>query len=275
MERKVRKLREILKRMGKIMVAFSGGVDSSVLLKIATESLDKRDIIAVTAVSPTYTAQEKREAVKIARAFKVKHVLVETDEFKDKRFVANPPERCFYCKSELFKKMEQLCRQYGFDSIVDGTNRDDSMDFRPGEKARKIYGVRSPLQEAGMGKKEIRLYAKNKKLSFWDKPSMACIASRIPYGQAISKSRLKRIGEGEKFLRSLGFREVRLRDYGNLARIEISRERLEDAVRMKEKISRKLKKAGYDYITLDLEGFRSGSMNRALKILPPSNKNGK
>jgi len=275
MERKIRKLQKILRGLEKIVVAFSGGVDSSVLLGMASDTLGKKNVLAVTAVSPTYTSGEKREAGRIAKSFRVRQVFIETDELRNRKFVSNPPERCFHCKNALFKKMDRIRRQSGFKCVVDGTNKDDTGDFRPGEKAKTLYGVRSPLQEAGIGKEEIRLYAKNKGYPFWNKPSMACLASRIPYGQPISREKLERIGECEKFLQSLGLKEVRLRDYGDLARIEVSAEQLEDAVRMKEKISRKLKKAGYLYVTLDLEGFRSGSMNRVLKTLPPSVKNEK
>ncbi len=265
MERKIRKLQKILERMGKIVVAFSGGIDSSVLLKIAADRLEGKNLLAVSAVSPIHPAWEKREAVRIARLFKVKHLFIATEELKDTKFISNAANRCFYCKKELFEKMEQIRQKYGFNCIADGTNIDDFRDFRPGEQAKKMYGVCSPLKEAGLTKNEIRRYAKNIGLPFWDKPSMSCLSSRIPYGQKISLDRLKRIEKGESFLKSLGFRQVRIRDYGYLARIEVSEDKLKDAVKMKERISRKLKKTGYTYITLDLEGFRSGSMNKQLE----------
>lgn len=264
MEKKLERLEKILKEMQKAVIAFSGGVDSSVLLKIAVDTLGKKNVIAVTAVSPTYTAEEKREAKKIAGGFKVKHIFAATEKFRNKNFASNPPERCFYCKKELFKKLEEIRRNHGFKHIADGTNRDDEKDYRPGEKAKKMYGVRSPLKEAGIGKKEIRLYAKKAGLFFWNKPAAACLASRIPYGQKITACKLQRIGKGERVLHAMGFTQVRIRDYGTLARIEIPKEEMAKAVKMQKEIAEKLKKTGYTYIALDLEGFRSGSMNEVL-----------
>ena len=265
MGKKFEALQKILKELGKPVIAFSGGVDSAVLLKIAAGTLGKENVVAVTAVSPTYTGEEKREAVKIAKSFGVRHILAETEEFRDKNFVSNTPERCFFCKKELFEKLEEIRRQNGFDYIADGTNKDDEKDFRPGEKAKKLYPVRSPLREAAITKKEIRLYAKNAGLSYWNKPSMACLASRIPYGRKITPAGIERISEGERFLKKLGFTEVRLRDYGDTARIEVARGEMGNALRMGDRISKRMKKLGYTYVTLDLEGFRSGSMNRALE----------
>ncbi len=268
MEGKIRKAEEILKSLEKVLVAFSGGVDSSVLLKISLDSLGRNRVIAVTAVSPIHPAAEKKEAVKIAAELKATHLFIETGELKDSRFMSNLPERCFYCKEALFSMMEEIRSLRGFNAVVDGTNRDDSGDYRPGEKAGRMFGVRSPLREAGMTKEDVRRYARQSGLPCWDKPSNSCLASRIPYGQDISLERLSRIHSGEKYLYSLGFREVRLRDYGDLARIEIPSVQLRDAVSMKERIAARLKKYGYHYITLDLEGFRSGSMNNVLKGSP-------
>ncbi len=265
MDKKIEKLRSILKGMGKIVIAFSGGVDSSVVLKAAADTCGKDNVLAATACSPTYTETEKIDAEKTAKSLGIRHVFFQTEEFQNADFLSNPPERCFHCKKELLAKLETIRKNSGFDTVAEGSNKDDEKDFRPGNKAKEIFGVRSPLQEAGLTKDEIRSYARELGLDCWNKPSAACLASRIPYGSKITDEKLARIEKTERYLRKKGFCPVRVRDYGELARIEIPLSQMRKALESREKICRKLKSAGYNYVTLDMEGFRSGSMNLDLR----------
>lgn len=265
MEKKIEKLKKHLKRLKKVIVAYSGGVDSSFLLKVAVDALGKNNIIAVCGISPTYTEEERKFAKNFCKKLGIKLIEVKTEEFKDKNFINNPPDRCFLCKKELFGKIEEIRKKFNFFYIVDGTNKDDESDYRPGEKAKKIYNILSPLKECGMRKDEIREMSKKLNLPTWNKPQMACLASRIPYGEKITKEKLERIKKGEKFLYSLGFKIIRIRDYNELAKIEVDKEEIEKVIRFKDKIIKRLKKVGYKYITLDLEGYRTGSMNEILR----------
>ncbi len=265
-KKKLKKLKEYLRDLKKVVVAYSGGVDSSFLLKVAFDTLGKENVIAVNAISPTYTEQERKFAEKFCKEFGIKLITIKTDEFKDENFINNPPNRCFWCKKELFGKIEEIRKKYDFNFIIDGTNKDDEYDYRPGEIAKKIYNVISPLKECGIGKKEIREMSKMMKLPSYNKPQMACLASRIPYGEKITQKKLRRIEQGEDFLYSLGFKLVRVRDYNELARIEVEKNEIKKIIRFKDKITKKFKKIGYKYITVDLEGYRTGSMNEILKI---------
>ncbi len=262
--KKLEKIKDILKELKKVIIAYSGGTDSTLLLKLAVDTLGKENVLAVTGVSLIYPEEERRLSEKITKDLGVRHIFIQTDELKNKKFIDNPPDRCFYCKKELFSKLKDIAKKYGFKNIIDGTNKDDEKDFRPGEKAKKIFNVYSPLKEAGIGKEEIRRLSKKMNLPTWNKPQMACLASRIPYGEKITEEKLKRIEEGEKFLKNLGFVNVRLRDYDRLARIEVEKERIKELFENRGKVIKKLKSLGYTYITVDLEGFRSGSMNEVL-----------
>jgi uncharacterized protein len=221
---------------------------------------------AVTACSPTYPEHEKDQAAAIARRIGARHEFINSDEFEDPSFRANPPNRCYYCKKELFSKLQAVAAAEGLPVIVDGSNADDEGDFRPGRNAAKEMGVRSPLAELGFGKSLIRQMAKAQGLPNWDQPACACLASRIPYGQEITPLRLKRVAEAEAALRSLGFRTVRVRDHGTLARIEIPRDELERTLQagIQQRLIDACKQQGYVYVCLDLEGYRTGSMNAVL-----------
>lgn len=248
--------------MGKVLIAFSGGSDSTFLLKAASLGL-AGDVLAVTADSETYPAEELKQAKRIAKEMRVKLIVIRTHEFRNQKFKSNPANRCYYCKKELFEKLSRIARKYNIKYILDGSNVDDKSDFRPGSKARKEFTIRSPLLEAGLGKKEIRQLSKKLGLKTWDKPALACLASRIPYGVKINSGDLLRIDRAEQFLRSLGFRQVRLRHYGKLARIEVERPKIARLIkpRVRDKIIDRLKKLGYNYVTVDLAGYRTGSLN--------------
>jgi uncharacterized protein len=272
---KYKKLKEILKKYGGLLVAYSGGVDSSLLLKVAHDVLGD-NVLAVIAKSETYPEEEGNAAVKYARKLGVRYKIIHTKEFNDERFISNPPERCYYCKKELFSQLSAIAKKEGIKYVADGSNVSDLSDFRPGTNASREYGIKSPLREAGFTKDDIRKLSKELKLPTWNKPQLACIASRIPYGTRITKDILKRIEKGEKYLRSLGLKQVRVRHHGNLARIEVDKCDLISLIEkgIADKIDKKFKSLGYNYVTIDLAGYRTGSMNEILnsKVLhgPPA-----
>jgi len=261
--KKINKLKKILKDMGSLIIAFSGGVDSSFLLKIAENVLGK-NVIAVTAKSLTYPRREFEDAKRIARSLNCRQIIIDSNELKIKEFRNNSKNRCYFCKKELFLKLISIKNKYKFNFVVDGTNYDDLNTFRPGLKALKELGIRSPLAEAGLTKEEIRKYSKILNLSTWNKPAFSCLSSRFPYGEEISELKLKKIGKAESFLHSLGFRQVRVRYHYPIARIEIEKEEIPKILQsnIREKMIKQLKKIGFEYITLDLEGYRSGSMDK-------------
>jgi pyridinium-3,5-biscarboxylic acid mononucleotide sulfurtransferase len=262
---KVKKLKSILKDMGSVLVAYSGGVDSTFLLKVCRQVLGD-NVLAVTGDSATYPAQELAFAKKAARDIGSRHLIIKTDELADKRFTANSPRRCYYCKSELFGALKSLAKEKKMNFVIDASSVSDRHDYRPGSKAGQLLGVRSPLEEAGFTKEDIRKASRALKLSTWDKPSLACLASRIPYGTPIAPALLGRISKAEKFLQGLGFRQVRLRHYNGLCRIEVPESNIAALVAQRDRITRRLKKLGYQYITIDLQGYRTGSMNETLKF---------
>jgi uncharacterized protein len=262
---KLENLKESIRRMGSLAVAYSGGVDSTFLLKVAHDVLDA-NVIAVTARSSTYPEREFREATDFARKIGVKHVVIVSEELDIKGFSDNPVDRCYFCKRELFTKILDVAKQSGLKYVADGSNVDDLGDYRPGMKAVVELGVVCPLKEAGMGKNDIRILSKEMNLPTWDKPAFACLSSRFPYGQKITREKLEVIDRMEQYLMDLGFRQVRVRHHGDIARIEVSAEerpKFFDTGLM-DRIHGKFRQFGFAYVALDLKGYRTGSMNEVI-----------
>ncbi len=265
MKEKRERLIDELKKLESVCVAYSGGVDSTFLLAVAHEALGEK-AHAVIASSPTYPRREFTEAVGIAEKLGIAYSVVETDELEDPGFVTNPPSRCYACKTTLFHAVKEVADQKGFTHILIGNNADDTGDYRPGIAAAAKLGARSPLMELGFTKNEIRTLSREMGLPTWNKPAMACLSSRIPYGQEINVEKLSRIEKSENALRDMGISQLRVRDHGEVARVEVSPDDIEKLTRkeVREKIVEALKKAGYAYVCIDLEGYRTGAMNEVL-----------
>ncbi|OGL41247.1 MAG: TIGR00268 family protein [Candidatus Schekmanbacteria bacterium RBG_13_48_7] len=272
-ENKLLNLKNILKEMECVLVAFSGGVDSTFLLKVSSEVL-KESVLAVTAISPTYPRYEYEEAVKIAGELNVKHKTIDSRELENPEFVKNTSERCFHCKTELFSELVKIAQAEGFKFVLDATNADDLKDYRPGREAAKKLGIKSPLVDTGFTKQEIRDLSKKLGLRTWNKPSFACLASRFPYGTQITAENLEMVYKGEMFLKKHGFHQYRVRHHAPIVRLELDTEGFAKLQNQEicEKIVKFFKKIGYLYITVDIQGYRTGSLNETLnlkQIVPP------
>src|SRR5829696_5882195 len=264
-EERLRKLEAMVAPYGSALVAFSGGVDSSLALAIAARALPKERVLAVTSNNETYLPSELDLARGFAASIGVEHLVVNTRELDDPNYASNPANRSYFCKSTLYSDLAKIAAERGYSWVVDGANKDDEGDYRPGRKAAKELGVVSPLSLAGMGKTEVREVAKYLRLPSWDKPALACLSSRFPYGQEITPEKLAQVARAEEFMRSRGYKQVRVRHHGDIARLEIGPDELDRAFKEREEISAELKDAGFLYVTLDLAGYRSGSLNAALK----------
>ncbi|HUI68334.1 MAG TPA: ATP-dependent sacrificial sulfur transferase LarE [Nitrospirota bacterium] len=264
-EQKWDRLRTLLRGMKCAVLAYSGGVDSSLLLRATAEVMGPR-LIAITAVSETYPPGELEAAKEFARTLGVTHRILRTQELASEEFVRNSPERCYFCKKELYGKLKKIAETEGISCILDGSNTDDLDDYRPGRKAAEEFSVRSPLVETGLSKSDVRELARFLNLPVWDKPSLACFSSRIPYGTRITPDIIETVKNAEDHLHVLGLRQVRVRHHGNIARIEIDREAFGQLFSNEtaEKVTSALKGLGYTYVCLDLEGYRTGSMNAEL-----------
>jgi uncharacterized protein len=263
---KYARLREIVRGLESTLVAFSAGVDSTLLLKVCVDELGPERAVAVTAVSESYPSHELAQAKRLARDIGARHLLVDTNELADENYASNPTNRCFYCKQELFTTVFPLAEREGLKTVVYGANLDDTGDFRPGMQAAKQLGARAPLLDAEMGKPEIRAVSRLLGLETWDKPAFACLSSRIPYGERVTEEKLQQIDRAEIALVAEGFRQVRVRHHGEIARIEVPPEDLSHffARGRNERVTRALKEIGFRYVTLDLQGYRSGSLNEGL-----------
>ncbi len=263
---KAQHLRALVRSYHSVLVAFSGGVDSAYLAYVAHEELGER-ALAVTGDSASYPSFQRELAGKLTAQFGLFHEIICTEEFDDPNYTSNPQNRCYHCKSELYTKLHKLARDRGFEVICDGTNADDVGDYRPGRQAAREMGVRSPLLECGLTKRDIRELSHRAGLSTWDEPASACLSSRVPYGQMITIEKLSMVDKAEIALKQLGFRQVRVRHHGDVARIEVAEEEMPRALdpEMTRRMSASLRALGFKYVTLDLEGYRTGSLNEVLK----------
>jgi uncharacterized protein len=266
MDAKEKKLRELLQGYGRVAVGFSGGVDSTLLLRVAVDVLGRANVLALIADTPSLPRKEFAEALRLAASMGAECVVIDPDELSDPAYAANPADRCYFCKKHLFSLIARVAAEKGFTTVLDGNNADDSGDYRPGRRAALELGVKSPLMEAGLTKAEIRALSARAGLPTADKPAMACLASRIPYGTPVTAEVLGQVERAEDALRAAGFVQCRVRHHGDVARIEVPVAELPRllAEGLREEVVRAVKAAGYRYVTLDLQGYRMGSMNEKL-----------
>jgi uncharacterized protein len=261
---KLAQLQQLLKEMKSCVIAYSGGLDSTLLIKVAYDTLGK-NALAVTASSRIYPQRELQDATCFAQTIGIPHIVFSSEELTIDRFSDNPADRCYYCKKELFRKIKQIAMEHHFNVVLDGSNADDEHDYRPGAKAKEELSIRSPLKEVGLTKQEIRELSRSMNLASTEKPPFACLASRFPYGMKITQERLIQVEAAESFLFSLGITQCRVRYHEHIARIEVTRDDFSVVLHNAEKIIKHFKTLGFTYITLDLEGYRTGSLNEVLK----------
>lgn len=263
---KVEEARAILRSLGRVAVAFSGGVDSTFVLKLAVDTLGQANVLAVTGQSASIASAEVEDAIRLAQAIGAEHVVIDTQEFNDPDYIANPTNRCYYCKTELYTRMKPFIAKRGFDAIVNGTNADDLGDYRPGLSAAGEHSVRAPAAEAGLTKPEIRVLSAEMGLPTHDKPAGPCLSSRVQYGESITPEKLRMIEAAETMLHELGFRECRVRHHDKLARIEVPAGQIERLASpdLRLKVDAAFRELGYQYVCIDIRGFRSGSMNEVI-----------
>jgi len=268
---KAARLEARLGDLGSVVIAFSGGIDSAFLAVTAARVLGPQ-ALAVTAASPSYPQAHRQLALRVAREFGLRHEIIETAELERPEYRANPANRCYFCKDELFTHLTALARQRGFAHVLDGNNADDRGDYRPGRQAARDHGVLSPLDEAGLRKDDIRELARESGMSTWNEPASACLSSRIPYGIEVTDEKLRQIERAEEAVRALGFRIFRVRHHDTLARLEIARDEMPRALDpdVNERLVAGVKAAGYQFVALDLQGYRLGSLNEALRLRPVS-----
>ena len=267
MEEKQQQLFSILRDMGQVIVAYSGGTDSAYLAWAASRALGDQSV-AITADSASIPESHKRDAIDFARQFGIRHELIPTHEFENPDYLKNDANRCFHCKDELFDRLEEVGKERGIQHIVYGVNMDDLGDYRPGQNAARMHQVKAPLVDAKLSKAEIRVLSRQAGLPTWDRPAAACLSSRIPYGTPVTIENIKMVENGEEELKALGFRQFRVRFHGEIARIEIAPDEMEKALslEMARKFTAIFKKLGFQYVALDLEGYRQGSLNEVLNI---------
>jgi uncharacterized protein len=268
LETRLELLRAILRDAGSVCIGYSGGVDSAFLAVCAVETIGPANVLAVTALSESYPDVQRRTADETAERFGVPHITLRTDELNDPRYAANPVNRCYFCKTELWDRLVEVARKRGIAVVIDGSNADDVSDHRPGAKAARERGVRSPLQEAGLTKHDIRQASLALGLPTWDQPASPCLASRLPYGIAVTPERLRQVEDAESLLRRHGFREFRVRHHGDAARVEVAPSEMVRALSLAEPIAAGLRSLGFERVLLDVEGYRRGALNESLPLAP-------